>query len=157
MELEDLYDNNFNKLNKTIIRRVDEIPKDCYVMMSYALIKNDDKYLLEQETEKSNYTYAIPGGHLVAGEDGLEGLKRELKEELSLENVKTKHIDTILYPYNNYIFNIYLIEDRVNINDLIFQKDEVLNINWYSKNEILDLINNGKINKGYAYILEKYI
>ena len=45
MELEDLYDKNFNKLNKTIRRRIDEIPKDCYIMMSYALIKNNDKYI----------------------------------------------------------------------------------------------------------------
>ncbi len=41
MELEDLYDNNFNKLNKTIRRRIDEIPEGCYVMMSYALIKKN--------------------------------------------------------------------------------------------------------------------
>ena len=41
MELEDLYDSNFNKLNKTIQRRVDKIPDGCYVMMSYALIKNN--------------------------------------------------------------------------------------------------------------------
>ena len=51
MELEDLYDKNFNKLNKTIRRRVDEIPEGCYVMMSYALIKNYDQtiYLFEEK------------------------------------------------------------------------------------------------------------
>ena len=69
MELEDLYDSNFNILNKTIRRRVDEIPEGCYVMMSYALIKNNDKYLLEQAIARSNNTLAIPGGHVLAGED----------------------------------------------------------------------------------------
>ena len=157
MELEDLYDNNFNKLNKTIRRRIDEIPDGCYVMMSYALIKNNNKYLLEQATSKSNNTLAIPGGHVLAGEDGLTGLKRELKEELILKNVTIKHLDTIIYPYNRYIFNIYLIEDNVNIEDLVYDSKEIINVKWYTKGEILNKIKRSKINKGYAYILENYI
>jgi 8-oxo-dGTP pyrophosphatase MutT (NUDIX family) len=157
MELEDLYDNNFNKLNKTIRRRIDEIPNNCYVMMSYVLIKNNNKYLLEQATERSNNTLAIPGGHILAGEDSLTGLKRELKEELNLEIDNIKHLDTFIYPYNSYIFNIYLIEDIIDIDKIIYDLNEVVNINWYSKDEILNKIKENKINKGYAYILEKYI
>ena len=126
-------------------------------MMSYALIKNNNKYLLEQATSKSNNTLAIPGGHVLAGEDGLTGLKRELKEELSLKNVTIKHLDTIIYPYNRYIFNIYLIEDNVNIEDLVYNSNEIINVKWYTKEKILNKIKNGKINKGYAYILENYI
>lgn len=157
MELEDLYDKNFNKLNKTIRRRIDEIPEGCYVMMSYALIKNNDKYLLEQATARSNKTLAIPGGHVIAGEDGLTGLKRELKEELNLENVTIKHLDTIIYPYNSYIFNIYLIEDEIDIDSIEYDTNEVVNINWYSKEEIINKIKDEKVNRGYAYILEHYI
>jgi len=157
MELEDLYDKKINKLNKTIRRRVDEIPEGCYVMMSYVLIKNNNKYLLEQATARSNNTLAIPGGHVLAGEDGLTGLKRELKEELNLDNINIKHVDTIIYPYNSYIFNIYLIEDDIDINSIEFDSNEVVNINWYTKEEILNKIEEGKVNKGYAYILEQYI
>ena len=96
MELEDLYDSNFNKLNKTIRRRIDDIPEGCYVMMSYALIKNNNKYLLEQATSRSNNTLALPGGHVLAGEDGITGLRRELKEVLNLDYLNIKHIDTII-------------------------------------------------------------
>ena len=157
MELEDLYDKKINKLNKTIRRRVDEIPEGCYVMMSYALIKNNDKYLLEQATSRSNNTLAIPGGHVLADEDGLTGLKRELKEELNLENLNIKHLDTIIYPYNKYIFNIYIVEDKINIDDIELDSSEVLNVNWYTKEEIFNKIKDNKVNKGYAYILENYI
>lgn len=157
MELEDLYDSNFQKLNKTIRRRVDDIPDGCYVMMSYALIKNGDMYLLEKATSRSNNTLALPGGHVLAGEEPLDGLKRELKEELNLEGVTIQHLDTILYPYNHYIFNIYLIEDEINIDDLKYDSLEVVDIKWYTKDEILDKICQGKVNKGYAYILEKYL
>ena len=157
MELQDLYDKNFNKINKTIRRRLDEIPKDCYIMMSYALIKNNGKYLLEQATSRSDNTLAIPGGHVLTGEDGITGLKRELKEELNIESNSIKHIDTIIYPYNNYIFNIYIIEDEIDIDKIIYDSNEVINIDWYTKEEILYRIKQGEINRGYAYILEKYL
>lgn len=156
-EVLDLYDNNFNKLEKTIIRRIDEIPENTNIMMSYALIKNNDKYLLEQSTERNSFKWAIPGGHVLTNENGEEGLKRELKEELGLENINIKHIDTIKFPYNNYIFNIYLIEDDINIDDLSFQTEKVIKVEWFSKTEILKLIEEDKIPRGYAYILERYM
>lgn len=157
MEILDLYDENFKKINKTIVRRKDEIPEGTNIMLSYALIKNNNKYLLEQATARNNFKYAIPGGHIVSGETAELGLRRELKEELNLTNITPKHLDTIKFPYNNYIFNIYLIEDEIDINKLYLQKDEVININWYSKEEILKLIKEDKVPRGYAYILEKYL
>ena len=157
MELEDLYDINFNKINKVIRRRLDDIPKDCYVMMSYAFIKNGDKYLLETADERSNNTIAIPGGHVLAGEDGITGLKRELKEELGLENLNIKHIDTVLYPKNSYIFNMYLIEDEIDTTNLKSNNQEIVSIDWYTKEEIEELLKQGRVNKGYAFMLKKFL
>ena len=152
-EVLDLYDNNFNKLNKTIIRRVDEIPENTNIMLSYVLIKND----VEQATKRNNFKWAIPGGHFLTNETAERGLRRELEEELGLKNIDFKHVDTIKYPYNNYIFNIYLIEKKINISDLILQPDEVVQVKWYSKDDIMKLIEEEKIARGYAYILKKYM
>ena len=156
-EILDLYDDDFNKLGKTIVRRVDEIPKGANIMMSYILIKNGDNYLLEQATEKNSYKWAIPGGHILTNEDAEEGLKREIFEEIGLEKINIKHIDTIKFPYNSYIFNIFLTEDKIDISNLILQSDEVLQVKWYSKKEIMELIKENKVPRGYAYILENYI
>ena len=156
-EILDLYDDKFNKLNKTVVRRVDKIPKNANIMMSYILIKNNDKYLLEQSTERNNFKWSIPGGHILTNENGEQGLKRELMEELGLCDISIKHLETIKFPYNNYIFNIYLTDDKIDINRLVYQPDEVLKVEWYSKEEILQLIKTGKIARGYAYILEKYL
>ena len=156
-EVLDLYDNNFNKLDKKIIRRIDKIPENTNIMASYILIKNNDKYLLEQSTERNNFSWAIPGGHVLTNENGEQGLKRELREELGLENISIKYIDTIKFPYNNYIFNIYQTEEEIELDKLSLQSEEVLQVKWYSKKEILKLINEEKIPRGYAYILEKYM
>ena len=156
-EILDLYDNNFNRLNKTIIRRVDEIPNGTNIMQSYILIKNEDKYLLEQTTERNNYKWAIPGGHVLTGETPEVTLKRELEEELGIRDIKYKKVDTIKFPYNNYIFNVFYSNTIVDINLLKLQPDEVIKVKWYTKEEILELIENDMIPRGYAYILKKYM
>ncbi len=156
-EILDLYDEEFNKINKTIIRRVDEIPEGTNIMQSYILIKNEDKYLLEQTTERNNYKWAIPGGHVLSGETPEVALKRELNEELGISNLNYQKIDTIKFPYNSYIFNVFYSETNINVEQLVLQPDEVTQVKWYSKKEIFELIDKDKIPRGYAYILKNYI
>ena len=156
-EILDLYDNNFNKINKTIVRRVDKIPQGANIMQSYMLIKNEDKYLLEQANERNNYKWAIPGGHILSGETPEEALEREIKEELGISNLNYKKLDTIKFPYNSYIFNIFFSNTFIDIDTLVLQPNEVIQVKWYSKKEILELIENDMIPRGYAYILKNYI
>jgi 8-oxo-dGTP pyrophosphatase MutT (NUDIX family) len=153
MELEDLYDEKFNKLNKIIRRRIDEIPEGCYVMMSYALIKNNDKYLLEQATARSNNTLAIPGGHVLAGEDGLTGLKRELKEELNIEITDSEFnlIDTVIYK--KQFVDIYISNKPINIKNIKLQEEEIKDAKFVTKKEFIEMINNNEI---VSSVYERY-
>ena len=57
---------------------------------------------------------------------------------MNLEHLNRKHLDTLIYPYNNYIFNIYLIEDEIDINNIVYDFSEVVNIDWYTKEEIFN-------------------
>lgn len=136
-EILDLYDDNFNKLNKTIIRRVDDISEGANIMQSYILIKNNDKYLLEQSTERNNFRWSIPGGHVLTGETPEIGLNRELKEELNITNITYKKVNTVKFPYNKFIFNLFYSEDIIDLNNLLFQEEEVIQVNWFTKEEIL--------------------
>lgn len=57
--------------------------------VSIAIVTRDGKFLLlkRSDTDPSNPgRWALPGGHCDAGEDPIDGLLRELKEETSLES-----------------------------------------------------------------------
>lgn len=157
MEILDLYDNNFKKLNKTIIRRVDEIPKNTNIMLSYAIIKNDDKYLLEQTTSRNDYKWCLAGGHLQHNETALYALKRELKEELNLTNINPIKLETIKYPKKNFIFNIYSITDQIDIDKLKYQIEEVNNIKWFTKDELTKLCDANCVLEPHKFIIKKFI
>ena len=61
-----------------------------------ALIKKDDKYLFIKQNKEggaSPSTLHIPGGGLDAGEDLIEAIKREIKEETDLEITDVKPFD----------------------------------------------------------------
>ena len=45
----------------------------------------------------------------------------------------------------------------IDINNLVLQPNEVTQVKWCTKEEILELIENDKVPRGYAYILNKYI
>lgn len=157
MEILDLYDNNFNKLDKTIIRRVDEIPNNTNIMLSYAIIKNDNKYLLEQTTARNEYKWCFAGGHLQHNENALNALKRELEEELNLININPTKIETIKYPAKNFIFNIYLITDQIDMDKLKYQIEEVNNIKWFTKDELTKLCDANCVLEPHKFIIKKFI
>lgn len=157
MEILDLYDNNFNKLNKTIVRRVDEIPENTNIMLSYAIIKNDNKFLLEQTTIRNDYKWCFAGGHLQHNETALTALKRELFEELRLINTKITKLATVKYPEKNFIFNIYLITDKIDTSKLKYQLEEVNTIKWFTKKELLKMVDNDLLLQPHKFIVTNYI
>ena len=61
----------------------------------YVFLKNqNEEILLLDEKSGSHYFTKLPGGGLERGEGILECLKRELKEELNIENVALKQFYT---------------------------------------------------------------
>ena len=90
------------------------------------------------------------GGHLNAGEIGRQALRRECKEELGLDinddEIKFIVCTRSVYNKNGYINNhydeCYLITKDVDINNLKLQEEEVSDIKYFSKEEVIKRIDN---------------
>lgn len=158
MEILDLYDDNFNKLNETIVRG-SKPDKGKNIMLSVAYIVNkSNEYLIQKTSKEKGSKYSSTGGHVTHNEDGLSTIIRELKEELDIDtnSNKIKHITIFKYPNKSLIFNVYLLEID-NINNIKLQHEEVESIEWMNKDEIMKLINDNKFLESHAYIFNHYI
>ena len=113
------------------------------------------------------------GGHVESGEFGRQALIREVKEELGIEigdnDIKYLIGSTSINEQGNIInkhFNeCYLIIKNIDITDIKLQKEEVSEVKYFSKDELLKRITNnydGLTEKTGPWnflkrILEKYL
>lgn len=121
----------------------------------YAFIINQNGQVLLQKRSADKKLWpnkwdVTIGGHVSAGELGRQALIRECKEELGIaiddEDVKFLVGTTSVYNKNGYINNhydeCYLVTKDISINDLHLQSDEVSEVKFFSKQEIINRINN---------------
>lgn len=90
------------------------------------------------------------GGHVLAGELGYQTAIRETNEEIGVlinknslefigssrsENIKGSMIDR---HYNEY----YIMNANIDTNDITLQEEEVQNISWFDRDDIINKVNN---------------
>lgn len=119
----------------------------------FVIDKNSNVLLQKRSSNKKlwpNKWDVTVGGHVDAGEFGTQTIIRECKEELGLE-VEPSEIryiisSTSVYEKDGYINNhydeCYLIMKDIDISKLKLQKDEVSEVKYFSKKELLNRINN---------------
>ncbi len=170
MEKFDLYDKNFNKINKTMDRGGSNNPGE-YHLVTHIWIKNSEgKYLIQQRNKQSDfvpYQWAATGGAAVTGDSSIEAAVRETYEELGI-NVEPKKF-TLLERYfcedenANFISDVYVIKEDILLNDINIDTVEVRDVAYKTMNEIKQMIKNNQFwnyerilsRKGYFDLLEK--
>ncbi len=103
------------------------------------LLLLNGKLLVVKHSEQARH-YALPGGHLEPGENPLECLKREIKEELGIEikNAELKYVYRWVNPEDTVtnIEFIFLVNDEVSPTIDITNTShafEIFDIQWIDK------------------------
>lgn len=140
------------------------------------IIDNRGNVLLQKRSSDKklwpNIWDVTVGGHVDSGEFGREALIRETKEELGIEITETDirylvgstSINEKGNIINKHYNECYLITKNIDVSKIKLQKEEVAQIKYFSKEEILNRINNnyeGLTEKTGAWnflqrVLEKY-
>ena len=98
-EILDLYNEHFELIGKTIVRGK-KLNQNEYIMLAVVFIKNNEgKYLIQKTSKEKNNIFSSTGGHVLHGENPLDAIIREIKEELNLTVQKNqlKFIDRMIF------------------------------------------------------------
>jgi len=103
------------KIWRNFLNEAKKRPNDDTDKVSKVIIVKDNKVLVLKRASESNSgsnKWDLPGGHLKKGENGVEGAKREVKEETNLEiddlQEKNKENNVTFYKTSQFSGDIEL-------------------------------------------------
>ena len=147
MEYRDLYNENRQKTGEKILKN-EPIPENKYIMMVVIFIENDkNEFLIQKRCAEKDGKWATTGGHPKSGENSLEGIFTEVKEELGI-NISQPKLFKQASGKNTYC-DLYYLKENIDIANISIQEEEVEEVKWASIDEINTLMKNDKFNKGH--------
>lgn len=149
VEIVDIYDENKNKTGKTKVRNKDVLEEGEYIIGIQAIIINSKKQILI--SQRSPLKEILPlkwecnGGALLSGEDIIDGLIREIYEELGIKLSREEAI-FLKTAKNNFRFKeIYLFKKDIKKEDIKFADGETIDAKWVNIDEFVKMYDNGEI------------
>ena len=158
MEILDLYDEDGKPLGKTIQKG--EKFDVGNIMLSIIFIENsNNEYLIQHTSIAKGSKYSSTGGHVSSGEDGITTIVREVKEELglSINAEEITFVGLVKHPDRPCLINLFKLNKDIDVETLVLQKDEVEEVMWMKKDEILNLINNELFLASHGFLFKNYI
>lgn len=119
-----------------------------------AIIMNEKGEILIVQDKESG-VWELPGGRLHEDEDPKEGLKREIKEELSMDISIKKIFDTFVFKGvsdTSHFVVVYFCEPVGDLDKMKIQEKEIMDIKWISPEQLGELSMRGE----YKNLLDKF-
>lgn len=170
MEIFDLYDKDFNLLDKKMERGTTNNPGEYHLVVHIWIKNSEGKYLIQQRnklTDRIPHQWACTGGAVTSGEDSITGAIRETEEEIGIRFDESDLIKVGRFFSDtdtaNYITDLYVIKKDVLIKDCVLDINEVKQVAYYTMDEYHELVKNNKAwnyqrlasRAGYYEALEK--
>lgn len=144
MERRDLYDINRKPTGETIFKG-EKIPLNRYIIVVLSFIQNSKgEFLVQKRSKQKDGKFASTGGHAKTGENSIEAIISEIREELGL-TVLPSELNLIYSGREDserVFFDIYYLKKDFDIESLTLQKEEVDFVEWDSIEKINELIAN---------------
>ena len=150
-ELWDIYDINKKKIGRTAERDVYKFKEGEYHIVVSGIIMNSKNEILiskRAEYKKFGLMWECNGGSILAGETSLEGIIRELKEELGIEFSKKEAIflkeirrDKIPPDFKD----LWLFRRNIDEKEITFPDGESIDARWVTIEEFIRMYENKEI------------
>ena len=162
MELWDILDKDGNKIGKLHERGKPMADGEYHLIIDVWIKNSKNEFLISKRTTDKHPDpdkWAPTCGSAITGDDSMSAALRETKEELNitLNPENGKKIKRFIIGREN-IIDVWLFEQEVDINDIIFQPGETDDAKWATADEIRRLISEDKFMrpKRVAYVEELF-
>lgn len=158
MELWDVYDRNRRKTGKTMVRG-EQYDAGAYHLVIHVCIFNSKGEMLIQQRQPfkqgwPNMWDVTVGGSAIAGDSSELAAEREVFEEIGLKIDLSNIQPHLTINFDVGFDDFYLIENDVDIDQLQLQYEEVQQVKWAAKDEILKLIQKDEFIPYYPSLIE---
>lgn len=156
LELWDLYNQERQKIG-IVHERGKPVPQGLYhLVVSVWIVNSRGEYLMSKRHPSKPYPeyWECTGGSVLAGESSIQGAVREVKEELGLTlDIAMAHlIYQTRRDASQDFYDVWLFHSDTPTTALKIQQDEVIDVQWLSKEGIYDLQKNGKLHPLINYL-----
>ncbi|SCP97647.1 NUDIX hydrolase [Anaerobium acetethylicum] len=148
MEYWDLYDADRCQLNKVHVRGNAIEEQQYHIVVGAWIINSKGQILLTlRHHSKQNYPnlWENTGGSVLAGESSIQGIIRELSEEVGIAAAESELslLGTIRGSHN--FVDEYLLKKDIEISELRLQEEEVMDARWVELDELIRMMKNGEV------------
>ena len=148
MELFDLYTADRERTGKTMVRG-ERTPKGLYRLVVHVCIFDRQGRMLIQQRQPfkagwPNLWDLTVGGCAVAGDTSRTAAERETREELGLAIDLSDNRPTLTLHFETGFDDYYVLTQEVDLSELHLQYEEVQAVRWADKEEILQMIDDGR-------------
>ncbi len=122
-------------------------PGEYHLVCEAWIVTPDNKLLITRRHPDKHYgrMWECTGGSVIAGEDSLQGIIREIREEIGL-NVTAEEIELVSTSLGtNYFTDYYLIRRDIKLDELVLQKEEVIGARLVTPKELKSMFKSGEL------------
>ena len=160
-EIWDIYDINKNKTGRFHQRGI-PLKKNEYHIVIHAWVVNSNNEVIITKRHKNKKIcpnkWECTEGSILAGEESIDGVIRELKEEigLSFEKEEAVFLTSFILKRVKTIIDSYMFRRDVKIEDLTLQENEVSDVMIVNKEKYLEMCKSGEIISSIRYFYDIY-
>ena len=158
----DIYDKNRKKTGKIVEREVYEFkPGEYHIVVTGIILNSKNEILITKRAEHKKFglMWECNGGSVLSGETSLQGVIRELKEEVGVEFKKREAIFLKEVKggkkYPNFK-DLWLFRRDVKKEEITFPDGEATDYKWVTIDEFMKMYNNKEIVPTVDFGVEEY-
>ncbi len=162
-EIWDAYDRDGNKLGFDLVRG-QRVPSGVYHLVAEALVRHvdGDFLLMKRSSQKEKFAgfyEATAGGSALKGEDALQCVTRELKEETGVTAVSYEEIAFNVFEDGSCLFHSFLAITDCKKEAVTVLEGETVGYKWVKEREFIEFMNGNEViprqKKRYLEYLKK--